>query len=109
HRLVHDYLAAKACQPATNMKRQSYTLLELLFAMAIMVILCAVAYPSLEAMYGDFRVTAAVDSVRAAWALGRAHAVNEGQPYRFAVIYNQRDYRLAPESDQGTAGSASTA
>lgn len=84
--------------------RRGYTLFEVVLVLAILIALTALAYPSLEAMYGDYRVTAAVDSVRAAWALGRTQALNEGRPYRFAVVYNQRDFRLAPEGSNYWTG-----
>ena len=53
--------------------------------MALIVLLSAAIYPNIEAMYGDSKVTASGDMIRAAWAEAQAHAMNEGRPYRFAV------------------------
>jgi prepilin-type N-terminal cleavage/methylation domain-containing protein len=85
-------------------RRRAYTLFELVMVLAIAVSLAAITFPSLEAMYGDSRVTAAVDAVRAAWALGRAQAVNEGRAYRFAVVRNQGNYRVAPDASNYWTG-----
>jgi prepilin-type N-terminal cleavage/methylation domain-containing protein len=88
--------------------RQGYTLFELILVMALLVLLAAIAYPSIEAMYGNYRVTAAVDQVREGWAAAQAHAVDEGRAYRFAMTPDGKGYRVAPDgpdfsSVQGTA------
>jgi prepilin-type N-terminal cleavage/methylation domain-containing protein len=77
--------------------RPGYTLLEVILVVAIIAMVTAVAYPSLEAMYGYYKVTAAVDAVRGAWAQARAHAIEEGRPYRFAVIAGSGKFRIAPD------------
>lgn len=79
-----------------TVSRPGYTLIELVLVLALLVILAAVTAPKLDSLYGTFRVTAAADSVRAAWAQARAHAVNEGCPYRFAIQTGR--YRLAPDA-----------
>src|SRR5437588_5623421 len=67
-------------------RRPAFTLFELVLVMAILVMLAAVATPTLDSLYGTFRVTAAADSIRAAWADARTHAMNEGCAYRFSVV-----------------------
>lgn len=89
--------------------RSAYTLFELILVMAIISMVAALAYPSIEAMYGDYRLTAGVDQVRAAWAAARAHALDEGRPYRFAILPNQGNYRVAPDSADFWAGSGGAA
>src|SRR5260370_627756 len=76
--------------------RSAFTLLELIMVMTILVILAVLSYPSINAMYGSYRVEAAADQVRAAWAEARTHAANEGRPYRFSVVPNKRNFRVAP-------------
>jgi Tfp pilus assembly protein FimT len=71
--------------------------LELVLVMTILVIVAAISYPSLDAMYGSFKVTAAADTVRAAMAQARAHAMAEGCSYRFCVVPNQGNFRVAPD------------
>jgi prepilin-type N-terminal cleavage/methylation domain-containing protein len=84
--------------------RRAYTLLEVTLVLALMVILGAIAYPSLEAMSAGVKVEGAADSVRAAWSEAQAHAVNEGRPYRFAVVPGKGNYRIAPDSDSFWSG-----
>jgi prepilin-type N-terminal cleavage/methylation domain-containing protein len=78
--------------------RRAFTLLELMLVMALLVILGALCFPTLESMYGHFRVTAAADEVRTAWAQARAQAMNDGTPYRFSVVWNKGNYRIAPDT-----------
>jgi prepilin-type N-terminal cleavage/methylation domain-containing protein len=78
--------------------RSGYTLLEVILVLAIIVILAAVAYPSVEGMYSGVRLRAAVDGMRGALMQARAHAMDETQPYRFAVAPGQGNYRVAPEN-----------
>jgi prepilin-type N-terminal cleavage/methylation domain-containing protein len=82
----------------TRRPRRGYTLLEVVLVLALLVVLAAMAYPSLDAMYGGYRLTAAVDMVRAGWAAARAHALDEGQAYRFAIIPGSGRFRIAPDS-----------
>lgn len=84
--------------------RPGFTLLEILLVMAILVALAAISYPSISAMYGDVRVKAGADQVRGAWTECRAYAIDEGQPYRFAVQPNTGKFRLAPHSDEFWSG-----
>jgi prepilin-type N-terminal cleavage/methylation domain-containing protein len=86
-------------------KRRGYTLFELVLVLAVLVLLSAIAYPSLKAMYGHYKMTGAVDTVRAAWAQARAHAIEEGRPYRFAVVPGTGQYRVAPDSPDYWSGS----
>jgi type II secretory pathway pseudopilin PulG len=81
-------------------RRPAYTLLEVTLVVALLAMLTALAYPSLDGMYGHHRLTAALDEVRGAWASGRAHAIEEGQPYRFSVVPGKGNFRLAPDSPE---------
>jgi prepilin-type N-terminal cleavage/methylation domain-containing protein len=89
--------------------RRGYTLLEVSLVLALMVVVAAIAYPSLDAMYGDVRVTAGADAIRAAWASARAHAMNEGRSYQFAVAPGHGRYRVAPEGSDFGGGSDAVA
>jgi prepilin-type N-terminal cleavage/methylation domain-containing protein len=81
-------------------RRPAYTLLEVTLVVALLAIVAALAYPSIDGMYGHHRLTAALDEVRGTWAAGRAHAIEEGQPYRFAVVLGKGNFRLAPDSPE---------
>ena len=99
---------ADPCRPRTayvksglaRTPRPAFTLFELMLVLAVVVLLSAIAYPSIEGMYGGYRLRAAVDMVRAAWADAESHAVNEGRAYRFAVQLDQGMFRLAPDSSE---------
>src|SRR5713226_287427 len=84
--------------------RRAFTIFEIILVLAIVVILSAAIYPSLEAMYGDSKITAAGDMVRGAWSEGQAHAMNECRPYRFSVAFGTGDFRLAPDTTDLWAG-----
>jgi prepilin-type N-terminal cleavage/methylation domain-containing protein len=89
-------------------RRRAFTLMELMLTMAIMVMVAAVSYPSLDALYAGVKVDAAGDAVRAAWSQAEAHAINEGRPYRFAVMPGTGKYRVAPDSDAYWSGGGDT-
>jgi prepilin-type N-terminal cleavage/methylation domain-containing protein len=78
--------------------RRAYTLFEVLLVLAILVILAAITYPSLDSMYGGYKVQAAADQVRGAWASARSRAVDEGRAYRFSVVQGKGNFRVAPDS-----------
>lgn len=84
-----------SCRP--GLSRRAFTLFEMILVLAVILVLSAAIYPNLEAMYGDSKVTASGDKIRAAWAEAQAHAMNEGRPYRFAVKPYSGDFRVAPD------------
>jgi prepilin-type N-terminal cleavage/methylation domain-containing protein len=84
--------------------RPAYTLLELMLVLTILVILAAVAYPSIDGMFRHVRLRAAADSVRAALIQARSHAMDEATPYRFAVVPGRGNYRVAPDTSDYWGG-----
>jgi type II secretory pathway pseudopilin PulG len=84
--------------------RPSYTLLELMLVLAVIVMVSALAVPSIDGMYGYYKMNAAVDGVRGVWAQGLAHAQDEGVAYRFSVVPGKGNYRLAPDSSDFWSG-----
>jgi len=85
-------------------RRFGYTLLELAIVVAIIAIVAAAAYPSLQGMYDDLQLTSSVDQVRATWASARVRAIEEGRPYRFAVVPGKGNFRVAPDTSDFWAG-----
>src|SRR6266852_8731527 len=69
-----------------------------MLVLVLMILLAAIAYPSLDSLLGTFRMNAAADMVRANWADARAYAMNEGRAYRFAVLPGKGNFRVAPDS-----------
>jgi type II secretion system protein H len=88
-------------------RRSGYTLFELILVVAVMGIVAALAVPLIGTMYGDKKLTAAADMVRARWADARSRAAEEGRPYRFEVTPGTGKFRLVPHDDQ-TGGDATT-
>lgn len=80
-------------------RRPGLTLIEVLLVIAVLIALSAVAYPTLAAMYGDVKVKAAADDVRAAWADARSRAIEDGRTYRFSVQPGTGKFRVAPDAD----------
>jgi prepilin-type N-terminal cleavage/methylation domain-containing protein len=83
--------------------RRGFTLLEVTLVLALIVILGAMAWPSIEVMYGGMRLTAAADQIRARWADARTQAIEEGRPYRFGIQLDGR-FRIAPDTPQEWGG-----
>jgi prepilin-type N-terminal cleavage/methylation domain-containing protein len=85
-------------------RRSAFTLLELLIVLAMLAIFAGLAVVSMRASQGSYRVLAATDAVRGAWALARARAIDEGRPYRFSVEPGGRHFRVAPDWDSYWSG-----
>src|SRR5215207_2493825 len=89
------------------MPRRGFTLLEVTLVMAVIVLMAAIALPSIEVMYGDVRLTAAADQIRGTWANARTKAIEEGRPYRFAVQPDGK-FRIAPDAGDFWTGGGGT-
>jgi prepilin-type N-terminal cleavage/methylation domain-containing protein len=86
--------------------RRAFTLLEVALVLAVILVLAAIAVPSIDSMYADVKLTAATDMIRARWADARARAIEEGRAYRFAVMPGQGNFRVAPDTaDYWSGGS----
>src|SRR4051812_8928684 len=81
----------------TKTRRSGASLIEVVVVMAIVIIVAALAVPSIRGMYGSYKLNGAVDSVRSAWADARARAIEEGRPYRFAIEPEGSAFRVAPD------------
>jgi prepilin-type N-terminal cleavage/methylation domain-containing protein len=79
-------------------RNRGYTLLELMLVVAIIVVVAGMSLQSLPGMYAAFKDRAAADTVRGAWATARSHAIDDARPYRFAIIPNKGNFRVAPDS-----------
>jgi Tfp pilus assembly protein FimT len=86
------------------MRRSAFTILEVTLVLAVMLIVTAIAVPSIDSMYSDLRLTAAADSVRGKWAEARARAMEDGVAYRFAVIHGSGKHRVAPDAGDFWSG-----
>jgi prepilin-type N-terminal cleavage/methylation domain-containing protein len=80
--------------------RRAFTLFELIVVLAILVTVAALSYPTIESMHAGYRVQAAADTIRSAWADARTRAMEEGRVYRFAVVFEKGNFRVAPDSTE---------
>jgi prepilin-type N-terminal cleavage/methylation domain-containing protein len=87
-------------------RRSGYTLFEIVMVLAVVLILSAIAYPSLKSMYGYHKLNGAVDTVKGAWAEARSRAINEGRPYRFSVEPGGTHFRVAPDQEEYWSGNS---
>jgi prepilin-type N-terminal cleavage/methylation domain-containing protein len=84
--------------------RKAYTLMEVVLVVAIIAIVAGISYPNIMSMYSHYRLRAGSDIVRAGWVGARAHAVEEGQRYRFSVVSGKGNFRVAPDSPSYWSG-----
>jgi prepilin-type N-terminal cleavage/methylation domain-containing protein len=103
-----DRSIAKRGKKIVRRPRRAYTLTELLLVVALLVLLAAIAWPTLDGLLATFRMREAADMVRACWADARAHAMNEGQAYRFSVLPGKGNFRVAPDSPDYWSGNDPT-
>jgi hypothetical protein len=88
--------------------RPAFTLFEVVLVLAVLVVVVAISIPSIESIINSRMVDAGADTVRAAWAKARAQAMNDGIPYRFSVIPNRGNFRIAPDFPDFWAGNGSS-
>ena len=83
--------------------QSGYTLLELVFVLAILLILAAITLPRVMGMYDRHRLQAAVEDVRAHLAGSRLRAIDTGVVYQFIYEPNGQRYFVLPlEAAAGT-------
>jgi prepilin-type N-terminal cleavage/methylation domain-containing protein len=81
--------------------RQAYTLLEVVFVLAVIVIVAALSVPVMRTMLADSRLSASADLIRGRMAETRSKAMEEGRSWKLGFIANTGVYQYAPEdSDQ---------
>lgn len=76
-----------------------------MLVIGIMVVLAGVAVPMIDRLYGDMRLEAAGDQIRARWSEARSRAMTESRPYRFAVQPGTGAFRVAPARAEFWPGS----
>ncbi len=91
--------------------RGGFTLLELVLVLAIIVLIGALAVPSLGEVFERQKLQGAAQELRLKWDRARLEAMRTGQAQVFQCTIGQRDYSLGPwvlESDIANAGSGAT-
>jgi prepilin-type N-terminal cleavage/methylation domain-containing protein len=85
------------------MARRGFTILETMLVLAVMLIIAAIAIPSIDSMYSDVKLTTAADMVRGTWADARARAAEDGVAYRFAVVPQSGRFKVSPDAEEAPA------
>ena len=85
--------------------RHAFTLLEIILVLGMIVVVMAIAAPSVKNFYKGEKLLAATDGVRGSLAEARVHAIDQGRAYRFSVVPGRGNYRFAPDDTEYWAGS----
>ncbi|MGH7200286.1 MAG: prepilin-type N-terminal cleavage/methylation domain-containing protein [Planctomycetaceae bacterium] len=91
--------------------RRGFTLLEMLLVLAVLVLIAAIAWPSMQNIYRDLQLKESVGEVRTELASTRLHAVESGLAYQFRYEPDGRRYVVVPferEPQPSAAGGGST-
>jgi hypothetical protein len=64
----------------------------------VLAVAAAASWPIFQGWIAGHRLQQGVDNVRTLCAMGRAHAMKEGRPYRFTWTVNSNHYRVGPDS-----------
>jgi len=89
-------------QRAMTQLRRGWTLFELMVVMALIVIVGAVAAPSLSGSYANYRLKSAADGISTAFAKARSSAMKQGCAYRVSILPNTGNYRICPDNPNTT-------
>lgn len=84
--------------------RRAVTLLEVLLVLAVLLLLAAAAWPSLDRSLAEQRLRHAADMIRAEWTRAHILAVSTGVEQRFRIEPDGRRYWIEPADD--AAGSS---
>lgn len=93
-------------QATVSQFRRGWTLFELMVVLAVIVIVGAIAAPSLTTSYANYRLKAAADGISAAFAKARSNAMSRGCAYRVSIMPDTGNYRIAP--DNASASTSTT-
>lgn len=85
----------------------AFSMIELVLALAVIVGIAALAWPSLDGMFANYRLSQAAETIRVRWATARIRAVEDGRAYQFTWSPESGDYRLSPAEGMPTAAGAS--
>lgn len=82
---------------AVSRQRHAFTLVEILLVVVIILIVTSISVPVIRSMLVDSRSTAAGDMVRGRLAEARSRAMEDGRPWRVAMLSGTGVIQLAPE------------
>jgi prepilin-type N-terminal cleavage/methylation domain-containing protein len=87
--------------------RRGYTLLELLLALAVLLVVAGVAWPMLLRMYAGEPLQRSAEEVRQLLTASRLRAIDDGVVYEFRYEPDGPKYALLPQQSAGLAADES--
>lgn len=78
--------------------RRGMTLIEVLLVLAIVIMVAALAMPSLNGTFDAQRLSRAADMVRSDWSRARVEAIRSGQEWAFFYVPGTGSYGISPYS-----------
>ena len=87
--------------------RRAFTLVEILLTLAILVIISALVWPTVQNTLAGRRLQSAVDAMRAEWCQARVQAMRSGRTYAFRYVVGGDRFHLGPQDDLNAASAAS--
>jgi len=78
------------------MSRRAVTLFELLLVLTLLVLLGALAWPTIEGTFIVSRLRSAADQIRAAWSDAQLESMRSGTPHLFRYEPDARKYSVSP-------------
>ena len=82
---------------------RGYTLVEVLLVLALLAVISAMAWPSLQKPFATRRLYSAADTVRAQWSHARVDAMRSGHTYAFRFEVHGDHFRVAPDGPAAAA------
>ncbi len=85
-------------------RRGGFTILEMVLVLAVIVMLSAMAYPTMTGWFKGQTLKSASDTIREVIAMARHLAIEEGEPYRLCIVDGAGNLRAAPDRDEFWTG-----
>ena len=89
-------------------QRPSFTLIEVLLVLTLMVVIAAVAWPSVQRGFAGRRLHAAADGVRTELGQARVEAMRSGRTYTFQCVVHGDRYRMQRQDDAAAGAEGET-
>lgn len=97
-RTLSDRLDSRSISGAYGAARRGMTLFELILVVAIIVVIAAIAAPTLQQAFKTQRLKKSADLVRAEWGRAKVNAIRNGEEFAFFWEPETGVYWVAPFS-----------